>query len=248
MTINIAICDDEITELEALSALLDLYKRENRAEIKIHSFRSGFSLLDAIDHGTCFDIIILDIIMPKENGIEIARELRKKQENIEIIFLTSSPEYAVESYEVNANNYILKPLQKEKLFRVLTDCLNEMEKKLTAGFIIHSGPKQYTRILYSKLMYGEAMHKSVNLYLSDQTVVTSVMTFTELLKLLSSCPDFMQPHRSYVVNMHYIEHIMKRNLILTNGESIPIPKNNYDRVSKLFFDFAFSNSFEKEGI
>lgn len=248
MTINIAICDDEIKELEKLSAFLDLYKKVKRPDIKIHSFLSGFSLLDAIEQGTTFDVVILDIIMPKENGVNIARELKKEQENTEIIFLTSTPEYAVESYEVNANNYILKPIRKEKLFLALTDCLDDIEKKQTSGFIIHSGTNQYTRIFYSKLMYGEAMHKSVNLYLSDQTVVTSVMTFTNLLKLLSSCPDFIQPHRSYVVNMHYIEHIMKRNLILTNGEHIPIPKNNYERISKLFFDFAFSNSFEEGGI
>lgn len=242
--IKIAICDDNSEELKMLSSILSRYRSQQQTELQVQTFQSGFSLLDAFDCSESFDIVILDIVMPGENGINIAREIRKNNTEIEIIFLTSSPEYAVESYEVRANNYLLKPVKEDKLFSAVEKCLENTEKKQTSGFIIHSGSNQYTRILYSKLMYGEAMRKSVNLHLSDHTVISSVMTFMELTNLLDSHPDFIKPHRSYIVNMHYIENITKTEIILMNGDRIPIPKNRYTEVSKMFFDFAFSNSFE----
>ena len=102
--IRIAVCDDKPEELNRISYNLNLNQPTNHLHMGIHDFSSGFSLLDALDSGERFDIIILDIIMPGENGMDIAREIRKNHTEIEIIFLTSSPEYAVESYEVNANN------------------------------------------------------------------------------------------------------------------------------------------------
>lgn len=245
--IKIAICDDNSEELRTLDSLLSFYHNERMSKLHIQAFHNGFSLLDAIDHGETFDVVMLDIIMPGENGMNIAREIRKGNAGIEIIFLTSSPEYAVESYEVKANNYILKPIHQEKLFSVLDCCLEGISQKQDSCFIIHNGVSQHTRILYSKLIYGEAMRKSVNLHLTDHTVVSPVMTFTELTNLLDTNPDFIKPHRSYIVNMNYIEKITKTELILTNGDHIPIPRNNYTEVSKVFFDFTFSNSFGEGG-
>lgn len=245
--IRIAVCDDKPEELNRISYILNLYQTTNQLHMGIHDFSSGFSLLDALDSGERFDIIILDIIMPGENGMDIAREIRKNHTEIEIIFLTSSPEYAVESYEVNANNYILKPVSEDKLFMVIEKCLKHIDNECSAGLILRTGANQYTRILYSKLLYGEAMRKTVNLHLSDNTVVSSVMTFTKLVTLLENNSDFVKTHRSYIVNMNYIEHISKNEIIMMNGDRIPIPPKKYSEVSKIFFDFAFNNSFGNGG-
>lgn len=185
--------------------------------------------------------------MPGENGMDVARELRAGNAGIEILFLTSSPEFAVESYEVRASNYLLKPVSQETLFAALTRCLEELPQKQAFGFLIQSGNGQYTRILYSRLMYAEAMLKSIRFYLDDHTVVSSAMTFTELVRLLDPCPDFVRPHRSYVVNMRYIENIAKNELVLMNGNRIPLSRNRSAQVSRLFLDFAFSNSFVEGG-
>lgn len=242
--IKIAICDDCPEELEMLSCLLERYRHQKQPTLQVQTFQNGFSLLSAIDNGESFDAVILDILMPGENGMNIAREIRKDDNEIKIIFLTSSPEYAVESYEIKADNYLLKPLSEEKLFSVMDNCLEHIGQTKTSGFLIHSGTNRYTRILYSNLMYGEAMRKSVNLHLADHTIISSVMTFTELTGLLDTNPDFLKPHRSYIVNMNYIENITKTEIILMNGDRIPIPKNHFSEVSKIFLNFAFSNSFE----
>ena len=240
---KLAVCDDNREELEKISSILECAFGKSQPNFQIRIFQNGFSLLDAIDCGEVFDVVLLDILMPGENGIAIAREIRNYHAGMEIIFLTSSPEYAVESYEVRANNYLLKPVNEERLLAAVQRCLDGMEQKRAAGFIVHSTTNQYARILYAHLMYGEAMRKSVGLHLSDQTVVSSAMTFTELSGRLEGNPDFVKVHRSYIVNMQYIANITRTEIVLLNGEKIPVSKSRYAEVSQTFFNFAFSNSF-----
>lgn len=135
--IHIAICDDSKQERQILAALFKRYQELHATPLQIHIFQNGFSLLDAIDQGKRFDITILDILMPGENGIEIARNIRASGTDTEIIFLTSSPEYAVDSYEVKAQNYLLKPVTEEKFFVSIDSILAELDEKDTASFIIY---------------------------------------------------------------------------------------------------------------
>ena len=243
--IHIAICDDSKQERQILAALFKRYQELHATPLQIHIFQNGFSLLDAIDQGKRFDITILDILMPGENGIEIARNIRASGTDTEIIFLTSSPEYAVDSYEVKAQNYLLKPVTEEKFFASIDSILAELDKKDTASFIIYTTEKQYSRIRVSSLVYGEVTHRTITLHLADQTMISAVMTFTEFQDILKAYPDFIYPHRSYAVNMHYIQYVTKSDIILTDGQKIPLSRNNYTKISEQFLNFAYTNSFGK---
>lgn len=243
--IHIAICDDSKQERQILAALFKRYQELHATPLQIHIFQNGFSLLDAIDQGKRFDITILDILMPGENGIEIARNIRASGADTEIIFLTSSPEYAVDSYEVKAQNYLLKPVTEEKFFASIDSILAELDEKDTASFIIYTTEKQYSRIRVSSLVYGEVTHRTITLHLADQTMISAVMTFTEFLDILKAYPDFIYPHRSYAVNMHYIQYVTKSDIILTDGQKIPLSRNNYTKISEQFLNFAYTNSFGK---
>lgn len=243
--IHIAICDDSKQERQILAALFKRYQELHATPLQIHIFQNGFSLLDAIDQGKRFDITILDILMPGENGIEIARNIRAPGTDTEIIFLTSSPEYAVDSYEVKAQNYLLKPVTEEKFFASIDSILAELDEKDTASFIIYTTEKQYSRIRVSSLVYGEVTHRTITLHLADQTMISAIMTFTEFLDILKAYPDFIYPHRSYAVNMHYIQYVTKSDIILTDGQKIPLSRNNYTKISEQFLNFAYTNSFGK---
>ncbi len=243
--IHIAICDDSKQERQILAALFKRYQELHATPLQIHIFQNGFSLLDAIDQGKRFDITILDILMPGENGIEIARNIRASGTDTEIIFLTSSPEYAVDSYEVKAQNYLLKPVTEEKFFASIDSILAELDEKDTASFIIYTTEKQYSRIRVSSLVYGEVTHRTITLHLADQTMISAVMTFTEFQDILKAYPDFIYPHRSYAVNMNYIQYVTKSDIILTNGQKIPLSRNNYTKISEQFLNFAYTNSFGK---
>lgn len=243
--IHIAICDDSKQERQILAALFKRYQELHATPLQIHIFQNGFSLLDAIDQGKRFDITILDILMPGENGIEIARNIRASGTDTEIIFLTSSPEYAVDSYEVKAQNYLLKPVTEEKFFASIDSILAELDEKDTASFIIYTTEKQYSRIRVSSLVYGEVTHRTITLHLANQTMISAIMTFTEFLDILKAYPDFIYPHRSYAVNMHYIQYVTKSDIILTDGQKIPLSRNNYTKISEQFLNFAYTNSFGK---
>lgn len=243
--IHIAICDDSKQDRQILAALFKRYQELHATPLQIHIFQNGFSLLDAIDQGKRFDITILDILMPGENGIEIARNIRASGTDTEIIFLTSSPEYAVDSYEVKAQNYLLKPVTEEKFFASIDSILAELDEKDTASFIIYTTEKQYSRIRVSSLVYGEVTHRTITLHLADQTMISAVMTFTEFQDILKAYPDFIYPHRSYAVNMNYIQYVTKSDIILTDGQKIPLSRNNYMKISEQFLNFAYTNSFGK---
>lgn len=243
--IHIAICDDSKQERQILAALFKRYQELHATPLQIHIFQNGFSLLDAIDQGKRFDITILDILMPGENGIEIARNIRASGTDTEIIFLTSSPEYAEDSYEVKAQNYLLKPVTEEKFFASIDSILAELDEKDTASFIIYTTEKQYSRIRVSSLVYGEVTHRTITLHLADQTMISAVMTFTEFQDILKAYPDFIYPHRSYAVNMNYIQYVTKSDIILTDGQKIPLSRNNYTKISEQFLNFAYTNSFGK---
>lgn len=243
--IHIAICDDSKQERQILAALFKRYQELHATPLQIHIFQNGFSLLDAIDQGKRFDITILDILMPGENGIEISRNIRASGTDTEIIFLTSSPEYAVDSYEVKAQNYLLKPVTEEKFFASIDSILAELDEKDTASFIIYTTEKQYSRIRVSSLVYGEVTHRTITLHLADQTMISAVMTFTEFQDILKAYPDFIYPHRSYAVNMNYIQYVTKSDIILTDGQKIPLSRNNYTKISEQFLNFAYTNSFGK---
>ena len=243
--ITIAICDDNPQEQQELLQHFHIYRETSSTFLQIHTFSNGFSLLDAIDQGTRFDIIILDILMPGENGIDIARELRKLQNDTAIVFLTSTPEYAVESYEVQASNYLLKPVTQEKFFKSMDYLLTQLSQKENAGFIVYNSEKQYVRIAFSQLIYAESTHKTVTLHLADNTKVTSIMTFTEFLHLLEGQPYFIRPHRSYVVNMNYMQYVGKSDICLMNEEKLPLSRNQYKNISKTFLDYACAVSFQQ---
>ena len=116
--IQIAFCDDDQTVLDQLSALLEKYRAQRCVQIQCTAFHSPLDLLAEIEKGTRYDILFLDVIMPAENGITAAKEIRQYDNVVKIIFLTSSAEFAVESYVVGAYFYQIKPIWGGQSFSV----------------------------------------------------------------------------------------------------------------------------------
>lgn len=126
---KIAICDDDLTELNRITAFLDEYSKTNRLPLTCKTFCSSIELASTAMQES-YDLYLLDILMPALNGIELAREIRNFDRAADLIFLTSSPEYAVDSYTVKASDYLLKPVQKKRFFAALDDILEQKERLL----------------------------------------------------------------------------------------------------------------------
>ena len=136
--LKIAFCDDETQETRRLEALLEEYAADRGQDFAHTSYQSPVELMAEVEKGTRFDIILLDVLMPGENGMAAAREIREYDSNVKIIFLTSSTEFAVESYAVDAWYYQLKPIRREDFFRLMDSACAACTREQKHSLILRS--------------------------------------------------------------------------------------------------------------
>ncbi len=235
----LAVCDDEPSHITAITDVLEEYRAEKLPSLRWSTFRSGFSLLSAIERGETFDAVLLDIFLTDTNGMDAARCLREMNDSINIVFLTSSPDYAVESYQVEACDYLLKPVCRNTLFRALDKLAERAEKECGQGMVVRSGDGGLVKVLWKQLVYLEAMGHNVVLHHADGALTKTRMAFTALAKELSAHDNFVQMHRSFVVNLHYVHRIEKSQVVLLNGERLPLPRSRCRHVQDCFQSLLF---------
>ena len=153
--IKLAFCDDDVSVLNSLQVFLDKYRVQRDLEFHSFTFHSPLDLLAEIERGAQFDILFLDVLMPGETGIEAAAEIRNYDRNVKIIFLTSSAEYAVQSYTVGAYFYQLKPILEESFFRLMDSVVSACEKEKSDSLILRC-KNGISRIELRNLEYCEA--------------------------------------------------------------------------------------------
>ena len=233
---KIAICDDEIQFLDDICILFKKWGKKHGIKLSLRRFTNGDALLLAL-HNECMDLIFLDVVMPLLNGIDTARELRDNNQTVPIIFLTSSKEFAVDSYEVKALNYLLKPIAEEKLFTVLDEFLKTFEKSKEA--FIAKTSLGFFKVNVSDVVYLEAQNKHVNLYLSNDSTIEIRELFSNCEEFFSLEKGFFKCHRSYIVNLNHIEKFTKIQITTSNNASIPISRNNYVPFKEVYFNHMF---------
>ncbi len=126
--LRIAVCDDSPQFLQTAAELVNGWATQRNFPVEINTYQNGDDLLEA-NSASRFDIVFLDIIMPLLNGMDTARELRENDTVIRIIFLTSSPEFALDSYDVKAQGYLLKPVSGDKIYSALDECAEFLVKE-----------------------------------------------------------------------------------------------------------------------
>ena len=155
--LQIAVCDDNIDELSNMVQLINQYRSSKHLDCEYAIFQNGFDLVSALEKGKRFDIYCLDIIMPGFMGIDVAKEIRTFDKTAPILFFTSSPEFALESYSVKAINYVLKPISKEKLFFTFDDILERIKAGKNDDAVIVKSNEGIQKILISNLVFAEVI-------------------------------------------------------------------------------------------
>jgi DNA-binding LytR/AlgR family response regulator len=237
--IKIAFCDDEMEVLHQMNELLDRYQVERNEDITYAAFQSPFELLTEIEKGIRPDILFLDVVMPGQNGMDVAKEIRQYDTNMKIIFLTSSPEFAVESYTVGAYFYQLKPIWEESFFRLMDSVLSECEKKKKNSLILRS-KDGITRIDLQQLEYCEVLGRKLLFHLENGAVLESAGSLDDLAGQLMQYSNFFRPHRSFLVNMEYIQNISSRSIKMVNDAEIPIPHGKCSEIKNTYMEYAFN--------
>lgn len=238
--LKIAICDDRADFLSRLESKIGQWPAGNRS-ITARCFSDGDSLIRA-HSSTPFDIIFLDVIMPLLNGIETAREIREFDKSVKIVFLTSSPEYAVDSYTVKANNYLLKPVDDRALYRCLDEFLADINKSAQVLSMRSAGASY--RLDLQSIEYIEAQNKHTIFVLSGGKRLESIDPLHSFEDKLSLSDGFFKCHRSYIVNIDHIEQFTQKELTVRSGSRIPISRSCHKEFQEAYFSTVFRKAGE----
>ena len=236
---NIAFCDDDLSVLNELNILIDRYRMERNKDIRYATFQSPLELIAEIEKGTRFDILFMDVVMPGENGIEAAREIRKYDTNVKIIFLTSSAEFAVQSYTVGAYFYQLKPIWEESFYRLMDVAVSECKKEEQKSLILRC-KTGIARVELENLEYCEVIGRTVLFHMRDGKILEKTGSLDELWGHLSEYENFLRPHRSFLVNMDYIQTMSYKAIFMSNGAEIPLPRGKYSEFKDRYLEYVFS--------
>ena len=232
----LAVCDDKKEDLEALLSLLDAWQARRNISLRRKAFQSAVELAETARQER-FTLYLLDVMMPGMDGLECAREIRRFDDVAEIVFLSTSPGFAYESYGVRALNYLLKPIEGEKLFALL-DQLSLREQKPLEALTLKTATT-IIRVPYAHISYAEVMGKRVYFHLVDGDVREVAGSLKDFEASLLPRPEFMRVHRSYIVNMLQVEELSSARVRTMQGDSLPVSRLTYPQLQKDYMALLF---------
>lgn len=232
---RIAVCDDEELFRIEFKSVLD--KVLINAEYDIDTFSGGSSLYEAFLKKP-FDLVFLDIEMPGIDGITLAKRLRALSENVNIVFLTSHIEYALEGYEVNALRYLVKPVDINKLGEVLKYI---QDKKNNSRQIMIKQEGEDIVIDLSDVIYIESMDKNVRIVTSKKEYITryNISDYEEELKN----NGFFRIHRSYLISLSKVKKIVKNDVVMDGDSSLPVSRSNVKALKEALYSYVEGTAF-----
>ena len=233
---NIMISDDQINELENIKQVVSEYEKAHPELLfTINCFLNPLDMLDYITKKGCPDIALLDICMPGILGTEIAKEIQRKgEDNTDIIFLTTSSDFAVEAFALHVNDYLTKPFTKERFINTLDRVIKKRNKRL---FVPVTCGREIHRIDLYHMLSMESKNRNVEIYLKSGKCLKTHTTLADMKKSFDDVKGFISVGASYVVNLRCVQSVLQTELIMINGQSIPIPRRLRNDVKEQYFDF-----------
>lgn len=248
--LKIAICDDDPQQIESIDRLLDKYQANRQGHaMQVHGFPCATELLGDLDAGHNYDLFLLDILMPGLSGIELAKELRLRDENIPLIFLTSSTDYALDAFEVHASQYILKPVKEAVFFTVLDKVISSLDKREDKCMLV-STPERKVRIPFHSIVCVESVNRTLRIYLADGTRLDSKtirVPFATSVAPLKSDARFLHAHNSFVLNMDAVVELTGGSFVMKGGLEVPVPRYKYAGAKTRYLSYLLSHGIDLMG-
>ena len=230
----IAVCDDNLKELTIIKSFLVEYHTPSGETVLSDSFQTAAELLTALNVKK-YDALLMDIIMPGTAGMEVAREIRNNGNQIPIIFLTSSPEYAVESYRIKALDYLLKPIDKKLLFAALDTICSQLSSPNDSLAIKTS--KAMLLLPFAQIEAVEINNKTLQFHLTNGTVKSITGKLSDYEEALLCREEFIKVHRSYIINMSLMKSFSNHSFVSLSDVTIPISRNLQKQVKETYMSF-----------
>ena len=233
--LKIAICDDEQREIENVKKNVQFYFASHpELSAEVYEYTSAMELLSQIDIQGNFDILLMDIFLPGILGIEAARQLREARNNCQIIFLTTSRDYAVDAFAVNAVHYIMKPYSVPDFFDAMDKAVGKAAENNKQYLSIINRGKVFA-INLKAVLYVESINHSQFIYSINERPIELRMTVSELFDTLShsSC-DFHRVGKAYIVNLKQIRQLSSKEVIFSGGKRLNVPRGAFNHLKDAF--------------
>lgn len=233
MNITVAICEDVAAESDYLIELLQKWGSRNEHGLHISSYASAERFWSAYEDGFRPDLLLLDVEMPGQNGMELAKKLRKLHDDTPLVFITGYSDYMADGYDVAALHYLLKPVSEQALERVLNRALEQLQHQRKYLLCAVDGMMQ--KIYFDEIQYIEVLSHTVTIHGDGGKDYSLHMTIRELEQKLGH--DFCRCHRSFLINLARIRQIKKTDILLDSGVEVPMSRRLAASVNQTFFAY-----------
>ena len=239
MNLRIDIVDDLKLDRERLGGDLKAYFADHSGlTCELREFDGAESALDAYTRGSS-DIAFLDIQMGDVTGIELAKRMRAIDKDVLIIFVTTSRDYAFDAFPIHPFDYLIKPYTVERLREVLDEAMRALSaEEPTINVRV---PRHTHEVPFNGLCAIEARGHTVEVHLTDGTTLRSIMTFTEVDKILSEDPRFLRCNRGVIVNMDQVARIENDVFKMRDGTIFPLRVRNRAALVTQFTQYTISH-------
>ena len=225
MRLRIAVVDDETAEREFVASLANDWAEKRRVFVETRSYPDAKAFRFDYEDKQDFDILLLDVEMPGETGIELAKWIRSRNKTMQIVFITGYYEYFSAGFDVSALHYLIKPANEDRLFPVLDRAAENLRTRDRAVTV--SDGEGVRKLALTDLLYAEADNVRIRIVGTDG--VYSVRA--PLGKWKENLDDsFLRVHRSYIVKLRHVKRIDRREILMDNGDRVPIKRGSYDDV------------------
>ncbi len=237
---KIAICEDLSDDRQRLSQSVAGYCRDNFYNAAIMEYGSGEALLEVFAKEK-FEIVFLDIYMKDLNGIDTARELRAIDPDCLLVFVTSSRDFALDGFALNALHYLIKPVDGQKIAEVFARA-RKIRHQLQKYIEVLSD-RILVKIPVNSIQYVEVYDKACFIHKKEEKIKT-YLSLDEVAQKLAA-DAFLRCHRSYLVNMRAIVSVEENDFLLQSGLRIPIRQSEKRAIKQLYMDFLFAAAREE---
>lgn len=233
---HIALCDDCREDAQHLTALIKNYASERGNSIRVSCFSRADELLASMAEES-FRYFFLDIMMPGVDGIRLAEKIRGQDSEAAIIFLSSSNEFAHQSYRVQAYDYLLKPAHEEEIFELL-DRLVAREIAMEDCICLQNGRSVF-RIPFDRLAWVEVNQKQLYSNLDGGQARHCPGRMSGVEQQLLGRRGFVKIHRSYIINLRHVAVLSPDGCEMFSGQVLPVSRLMYNQVHKEYMDYLF---------
>ncbi len=228
MAWRIAVCDDDAAVGEYIKNLVLTWASGAQVSVDVSVFRSAQALL--FEGCNAFDVFLLDIEMPGQNGMELAKIIRAAHETAVIVFITGYADYIAQGYDVSALHYLMKPIDKQKLFAVLQKA-RDVHGRQEHCLVLESAGEIH-RIPLRDIRYLEVRGNYVTVHAKQDIKIKKPLS--ELQAQLDE--RFVRTGRSFVVNVACVRRVTKTEVVLADEEKVPLSRGMYEPLNRAIIE------------